>query len=137
MTRRRKIVVGVSAALLFVGTAGLWFTNTASLDFPIQDEPLRLAPGETAEVDLGGACPPNTVITYKPTRFGRWQQTHVNGQRDLIAWWSIRSREYFSTLECRIGPWPIELPEDVIGDRVALCGLGTGNCVEIRVDRAD
>ncbi len=137
MTRRRRVVVAVAAAMVLLAISALWFGNTESLEFPFQDEPLQLAAGETAEVDTGGVCPPNTVITYRPSHFGRWQQTHVGGELKIRQWWAVSTQEFFSTLQCRIGPWLVSLPDDLVSDRLALCGLGAENCVEIIVERAD
>lgn len=136
MTLRRKLTIAVVvAALVVVGV--LWFGNTESLEFPYQDDAIRLAPGEVAEVDIGGDCQPLGRIVYRPSFFGRWQETHTNGVADIRRWWEISVRSYSSTLECIPGPLNIVIPDGVTTDRIAVCGLGTGHCVEIAVERAD
>lgn len=129
------MIVVVVGCLSLVIVAVLWFANTEALDFPYQDEAIQLTPGESAEVEIDG-CLPNIGIRYRPSAFGRWQETHVNGQRDIRRWWDISSRSYDHTLACRSGPWVVSIPDDLVSDHFAICGSGN-DCVEIIVDRAD
>jgi len=136
MTLRRKLTSAVVVlALAVVGV--LWFGNTESLEFPYQDEPISLAPGETVEVDIGVGCQPLGRIVHRPSFFDRWQETHTNGDADIRRWWEISVSSYSSTLECIPGPLTIVIPNGVTADRIAVCGLDTGHCVEIAVERAD
>lgn len=135
---RHRLVFGcvVLMSAVMIGTAILWFSNTESLAFPHQDEPLRLAPGETIELEVDG-CLPNSAIRYRPTVFGRWQETHVNGKRDIRRWWVLSRREYTEVLVCRDGPWVVHVPDDLVSNHFAVCGLSNSNCVEVVVERAD
>lgn len=136
MTRRR-VIVGIATAMIVLVVSMLWFVNTESLEFPFQDEPLRLAAGETAEVEIDIPCQPTNRIVYRPSFFGRWQETHSNGEADVRRWWDLGRRSYATPMVCVPGPMIVRVPDDVTADRIAVCGLGTGNCVEILVEQAD
>ena len=142
MTLRRRwqiAAVGLLVLLLAVPTV-LWFGNTESLDFPFSVPGAPVRPGVSVAVDMGDrVCAPNIEIVYRPSRLGRWQETHVNGRTDFRRWWETSNREYFKNLDCAIGgegEWIVTVPADVTSNRIAICGLDN-DCVEIAIDQAD
>jgi hypothetical protein len=131
---RRAALLGV-VALLALGVGGLWYSNTKSPTFVWASPPGAVEPGETVTIEgVEDHCAPNSPVFYRPGWFGRWQQTHVDQQRDVIDWWSTESRSYFQNLSCNLGgAWTVQVPADVTWRTVAVCDLDHP-CVKLRVD---
>jgi len=131
----RSTKIGVALTVVAVtAVVGLWFTNTESLNFPFEAITQDVQPGDTVEIDLGDrSCAPNSMILYRPSGLGRWQETHVNGRRDIRRWYEISTRSYTELSICRpAGTWEFTIPDDIGWSRIAVCSLDD-DCAEINL----
>lgn len=129
----RSTKIGVALTVVAAAAVvALWFGNTESLDFPFEVITQDVQPGDTVEIDLGDrSCAPNSVILYRPSGLGRWQETHVSGRRDIRRWYEIDTRSYDELSICRpAGTWEIRIPDDIGWSRIAVCA-SDNDCAEI------
>jgi hypothetical protein len=131
----RSTKIGVALTVVAVAAVvALWFTNTESLDFPFEVITQDVQPGDTVEIDLGDrSCAPNSVILYRPSGLGRWQETHVSGRRDIRRWYEISTRTYAEIAECRTADtWEVPIPDNIGWSRIAVCATDN-DCAEINI----
>lgn len=132
----RGVLLG-AGLVLALGVGLLWYGNTDSPRFVWASPPGAVEPGETVTIEpVEGECAPNSRLFYRPGWFGRWQQTHVGQDRDMIDWWSIETRSYGEITPCDMGAWTVQVPADVTWTRVAACDISS-RCVELRIELPD
>lgn len=133
------MVVG-SLASLAAGTAVafLWFGNTIDPDFLEQTAvPVASAGGVAGLTVEGLDCVPTFQTWHRPGLFGRWQQTHYNGRRDVVPWYSLRTRTYFGDLDCSLDDAiTLQVPVDIGEGVVAACTVDH-RCVQVIVAPPD
>jgi len=136
-SRRRRwpwVVAGVIGVLAVAFAGFLFWMNTDSLSFPDYLHADPVAPGEvaTVRIDTHNCVGPMGWMERR-TLFGRWQQTHVGGERDVRHWWQISPREFSSIMPCLPGQIEEQIPNDVTWSPVAICSLDY-TCVLVEID---
>jgi hypothetical protein len=141
---RRPVAVSrtvlVTAAILLVAlvvTGGLlWYTNTSMIHALDAGRPLAATPGDSVAIELPlEECTGSVVTFQRKGLFGRWQQTHVGQEREIVPWYHIGTRTLDSTLECSTS-MTLTIPADVTWSPVAACSIDM-DCFVIDVDHGD
>ncbi|MGI9600670.1 MAG: hypothetical protein ACR2QE_02215 [Acidimicrobiales bacterium] len=135
--RRRRWPLALGATVIVavcVVAAALWFDNTSDPDFYTQTAIPVGTPGETVAVaTTDEGCLGPFITWQRRGLLGRWQQTHYNGIRDVVPWYDLRSREYFSDLSCPLdGARQLQVPDDIDLGLVAACTIDD-RCVQVIV----
>lgn len=137
----RRSTVGLALAVLV--TAGsafgfLFWTQTDDITPTVAVSPAAVAPGETFVIEVGAdTCMPTddrAYVWYRETWFGRWQQTHVGLERDVVHWYDIGERDYVFPPDCQFGPVELTVPRDITWSAAMVCREGNvARCAELRV----
>ena len=113
--------------------AAIWLDNTTEPEFYAQRSIPVTSPGHTVTVAAAdGNCLGSFITWQRRGLVGRWQQTHYNGERDVVPWYDLSRRSYSSTMECSIGPAELHVPVDIDRGVVAACTIDD-RCVKVTV----
>ncbi len=126
-------------AVLAVCLAGavLWLENTSDPAFLPQPSIPVTEPGAAVTVVTSdGGCTAPFVTWRRRGLLGRWQQTHVDGERDVIPWYNTRRHSVASPMPCVPFPRTLEVPVDIDYGLVAACTIDD-RCVQVIVAEGD
>ena len=136
VSRGRVVAAAVVALVVLGGSAVLWFSNTSTIHVLDAGRTLSGSPGDTLSVDVPVEdCTPPIITFQRKGLFGRWQQTHVGQDRDVVPWYHVGSRTLDSPMPCLTGH-TITIPADVTWSPVAACSADM-ECFVIDVVSAD
>lgn len=116
-----------------MAAAGLWLSNTTDPTFLAQVAVPVATPGGTVTVaSSDGECLGPFLTWHRRGLLGRWQQTHYQGERDVVAWYQLGARELTGDLACSPGSVELLVPVDVDRGVVAACSIDD-RCVQVTV----
>jgi hypothetical protein len=117
--------------LTVLGAGGLWRLNTASITTVATQGDVIDEPGQSVKVTLAQCMGP-VVRLRRQGLFERWQQTHLNGERSIRPWYSLRAQSVSSVMPC-VSEFTVMIPADVTWSPIAACDVND-NCFLIRVE---